>query len=249
MFVTISYMKLFVLTFVWVAYVRCECEISMEAADKCGMKMMLFGNREATAPTNDAQLDNFCGQARTNMKCVSDFNDLCLKGNVQMAIKIALNNGKKYMDKRCNNPKDRSDFMKHVQCLSPKEKMEPFHVCADKHLVMLSKLRDVTKEDRVPTLCCITHLSQDCLRKQFQSTCGEDTANYWDDSWNELVEENMSFACSNYDSIAKCESDLNPTALKTIKDVIATDDAAVLAQRHKFKSEISTAVELMEFFD
>ncbi|CAG2163074.1 unnamed protein product, partial [Oppiella nova] len=180
------FIEFFVLMCICIAHVWSDCTISMEAADKCGMKSMIFGNRDMSAPTNDAELDEFCVQVRKNGKCVSDFNDRCLKGNIQMAIKIALKNGERFIDKRCNVGKDRNEFLSHIKCLSPKEKMEPFHLCADKHLVMLTKLKEIPKGERIASLCCITHVSQDCLRQKFKSVCGEDTASYWDDSWNEL---------------------------------------------------------------
>ena len=59
----------------------------------------------------------------------------------------------------------------------------------------------------------------------------------------------MEFACSEFSDMAKCDSKLNPDALKAIKDVANIDDKAVLDAKHKFKSEISTAIEIMEFFE
>ncbi|CAG2183322.1 unnamed protein product [Oppiella nova] len=59
----------------------------------------------------------------------------------------------------------------------------------------------------------------------------------------------MQFACSNFDNLAKCESGMDAGVWKIIKDVAATDDATALAARHKFKSEITTAVELMDLFE
>ena len=130
------------------------------------------------------------------MKCVKDFNDKCLKGRTHLAIDIALNNGKRFVDKRCNNPKDRADFLTHVKCIVSKDKLEPLHICADKHLVMLTKLRDIPKPDRVASLCCISHLSQGCLRSMFKKSCNEDTQNYWDDAWDELVSQSGSIQFS-----------------------------------------------------
>ena len=59
----------------------------------------------------------------------------------------------------------------------------------------------------------------------------------------------MEFSCHDFDNLAKCESSLNPDALKAIKEVAAADDKATLDARHKFKSEITTAIELMEFLE
>lgn len=60
---------------------------------------------------------------------------------------------------------------------------------------------------------------------------------------------NMEFACEHYPTLEKCESSLNPAAMKLLKDVMAISDAEALKARHEFKSEITTAVELMEFLD
>ena len=124
---------------------------------------------------------------RQNIKCVHDFNNNCLTGKAHMAVEIALNNGNAFIDKRCNNPKDRAEFLQHVHCIVPKDKMEALHMCADKHLVMMTKLKEIDKPDRIAALCCTAHLSQECMRQGFKKHCNEDTQGYWDDAWDELV--------------------------------------------------------------
>ena len=42
-----------------------------------------------------------------------------------------MTNAGKHLDKRCNDPKDRKEFLSHVKCLLPKEKMEPFQKNCD----------------------------------------------------------------------------------------------------------------------
>jgi len=93
----------------------------------------------------------------------------------------------RHLDKRCNDPQDRKEFLTHAKCLLPREKMEPFHVCIDKNLVMMEKLKDVAVEDRIPTSCCIFHFAQECIRKNNKAICGQETSDYWDQIINEVV--------------------------------------------------------------
>ena len=59
----------------------------------------------------------------------------------------------------------------------------------------------------------------------------------------------MEFSCNEFADLAKCESSLNPDALKLLKEAATADDAAILAAKHKFKSEIRTAIDIMEFLE
>jgi len=124
---------------------------------------------------------------RGSVKCLNDFASTCIEGWIQQVFKVGLTNAAKHFDKRCNGAKDRSEFLSHVKCLLPKEKMEPFHICADKDLVMMEKLKDVKLDDRIPASCCIFHYFQDCIRQNNKAICGEETTDYWDQIINEYV--------------------------------------------------------------
>ena len=126
---------------------------------------------------------------RTSLSCVRSFVNTCLNGFVKQTTDLALSNGAKHLDRRCDNPKDRQDFLAHVKCLSSKEKMEPFHVCADKNLVMMEQVMGMGDEDSVGAGCCIFHLFQDCIRQRNKEICGEETTDYWDEVINEIVRQ------------------------------------------------------------
>ncbi|XP_054159978.1 uncharacterized protein LOC128958188 [Oppia nitens] len=151
------------------------------------MKGSFFGNRDVMVPTNDQELDQHCTTIRESLKCLQGFTNDCLKGFVQTAIKMATGNADKHLSKRCDIKKDRDEFLTNAKCLTNKDNMEPFHVCAEKNSVMMEKLVDVALEDRIPAGCCIFHSFQDCIRTNMEKICGDTSRDYWDEVINDIV--------------------------------------------------------------
>ncbi|CAG2112568.1 unnamed protein product, partial [Medioppia subpectinata] len=198
-----------------VSQVFSGCDLS--EGDACGMKGSFFGNRNVLIPTSEAEMDTHCSTIRDSIKCLQDFTNNCLKGFVQAAIKMAVGNADKHLMKRCDNPDDRKEFLKHVSCLKDKQKMEPMHICAEKNAVMMETLMNVDLADRIPAGCCIFHSFQDCIRQNMKTQCGDDAKDYWDEVINEIAEDSVSYTCSNFESVAKCDKELNPTVWSDLK--------------------------------
>lgn len=106
---------------------------------------------------------------------------------IQAIYKKGMTNAGNHLDKRCNDPKDRSEFMSHMKCLLPREKMEPFHICVDKNLVMTEKLRGLPKEHMIASSCCIFSYFKECIRKNNKQICADETTDYWDEVFDEIV--------------------------------------------------------------
>lgn len=91
------------------------------------------------------------------------------------------------MKDRCEKSDERQEFMDHVKCLLPREKMEPLNICSDKHLVMMETVKDMPAEDRMPATCCIFFKFKECILAKTKGICGDVTSDYWDDVLAEIV--------------------------------------------------------------
>ena len=128
-----------------------------------------------------------CSNIHKNMECIQGFVNQCLSGVVKQTTELVMKNNAKHLERRCDNPKDRQDFLNHIQCLSSKEKAEPFHICADKNLAMMEMVLNMDGEEAANAGCCIFHVFQDCIRQRNKEICGEETTDYWDEVINEIV--------------------------------------------------------------
>lgn len=52
-------------------------------------------------------------------------------------------------------------------------------------------------------------------------------------------------SCPKLKSVAECDANYDAASWKTLKDQAASDDPAVLAKRHKYKSGLAPLLELL----
>lgn len=88
---------------------------------------------------------------------------------------------------RCDNEKERAEFLKHVQCFSDKAKADAIRLCADKHMVMMEKVVDFPKELRLGGSCCSSHALRECVMNHINNLCPGETGEYFDELIRDVV--------------------------------------------------------------
>ena len=51
--------------------------------------------------------------------------------------------------------------------------------------------------------------------------------------------------CGEYGSLEACDKSMNKDQWKTLLDLASSDDASVLAQKHKYKSVVAPIIEIL----
>lgn len=116
-----------------------------------------------------------------------EFAATCLTGFPQKTMGMVLTNMGNHMDNRCGKPAERQEFIDHVKCFNPRDKIEPMDVCVDKNIVLTEKVKDMSADHQMPASCCSFHLFQDCIVSTAKEVCGDGSAQYWNDMISEVV--------------------------------------------------------------
>jgi hypothetical protein len=126
-------------------------------------------------------------KVKVGIKCMSDYVAQCLTGTPKTVLRMILTNVEIHLDNRCNNSDHRREFIEHVKCFNPREKMQPLNECNDKHTVMMELIKDMDRDDQTPALCCSLRKLQECIVTKSKMICGESSSQYWDETFQEVV--------------------------------------------------------------
>jgi hypothetical protein len=121
------------------------------------------------------------------IKCISEYVAQCTTGLSQKSLGKMLADFGNHLDNRCSKPDNRHEFIEHVKCFNPREKMQPLNECDDKHIAMMLLIKDLGKDDRRSALCCSFHKFHECIVTKSKNICGEGSSQYWDDIIQEVV--------------------------------------------------------------
>ena len=116
-----------------------------------------------------------------------EYSATCLEGFPQQVSNMILTNMGLHMERRCNNPKDRSEFIENAKCFLPIEKKKPMDICSDKHTKYMELATTMGKDDHIPGTCCGYQLFRNCIVDKTKEVCGEGHSQYWDDIFDEVV--------------------------------------------------------------
>ncbi|XP_054160026.1 uncharacterized protein LOC128958235 [Oppia nitens] len=204
-----------------------SCDVDHHKLEVCVEESVFIGNPNAIVPANDAEMEQHCSMVKGGIKCAGDYADTCLNGLAQSVTRIIVKNFDSHMHKRCNQPKDRADFIDNVKCFLPKEKMKPLYVCYDKYIKSMDIAVHMPKTDAfMPLVCCGFHLFKQCVLTETKKICSDAHAEYWDDVYDEISAEAITYACNQFETVDECSKNLDPkywTQLSTIDK--ATDPA------------------------
>ena len=118
---------------------------------------------------------------------MKNYADQCVKGFPKEVMDLVISNMKDHLQTRCNDAKEKADFVENAKCFTPREKMEPLFVCTDKHIKMWELAMTMGKDDHVFGACCGYQLFKRCVVAATKQTCGEGQSQYWDDMFDEVV--------------------------------------------------------------
>ena len=92
------------------------------------------------------------------------------------------------MEKRCDNPKDKKDFVQYVGCLLPKDqKMKTINVCNEKHTKMIELAIEMGEDGHIHGSCCAYYLFRHCVLDEINKICGEGHRQFWDEIFDDVV--------------------------------------------------------------
>ena len=100
---------------------------------------------------------------------------------------MILTNMALHMEERCNNPKDRAEFIENARCFLPKEKMKPLDICSDKHTRYIEIASKMGKDNHVAGTCCGYFLFKQCIVNEAKILCGGGHSQYWDEIFDDVV--------------------------------------------------------------
>ena len=119
---------------------------------------------------------------------IKAFGETCLTGFPKEAMKILLKSMKDHMEKRCDNPKDKAEFIQYVGCLSPKEeKMIAINICSEKHTKMISLALEMGEKGHIHGSCCSFYFFKHCVLEQIEHLCSGGHRQFWDEIFDDIV--------------------------------------------------------------
>ncbi|CAG2162561.1 unnamed protein product [Oppiella nova] len=226
---------------------RSECKITEEQLDNCFHDAMFLGNLDSIIPSNEDEMSHHCSTINGGVNCARDYSASCLTGFPQQVTEMVLTNMGHHMESRCNKPSERAEFLENVKCFLPKEKMKPLHVCGDKHTKFMEIASKMSKEDaHLAFMCCAYQVFKHCILTNTIQICSEGHAQYWDEIFEEVASEAVTFACSDFDSVDKCAAKLKPEDWAKIKTIDQATDPAVWA--HNMRTPIKFMLEMINKF-
>ncbi|RWS06822.1 hypothetical protein B4U79_11412 [Dinothrombium tinctorium] len=196
-----------------------SCEVSIEQADKCALKLMFEGDRERVVPRSLDDMEAHCRNATTKIKCIEK-HAKCYSSFPRQVMGTALSNIKRAYKQRCSR-EGKKEFLKHTRCIKSEKQSEPAHQTLDKWTYNMKYiLSSVKHEDHIPACCCAFHVfRQDLIRtvnKLCENTTKDSTAKYIEQNISAGVSDFLDLGCNRFRTIADCRKNL-PNITKTIE--------------------------------
>lgn len=182
-----------------------------------------------------------------SMGCLISMNDKCVTGPPQLFMKKLFGSIKQSISDRCDDPENLQEFLDNLQCLDTDAKVEAVRKCSDKHIVILEAVSNFKPEARSGALCCAFQGHQDCLEKVVREQCGDSQANYFKSLVAENADEIAFRQCDNFNTLAKCGSNLPADQWTTLSPLFDADPADARF-KHSYKSPVPILVKMLDKF-
>ena len=124
---------------------------------------------------------------KSGLKCLKDEATHCMKGPMQAATLMIMNDQEANVNEHCDSPQHRSDFLQHIQCFQDVSKADAVRLCVDRHLTMMELIATKPKETWHGTVCCANTAMNNCIIDTITKQCSGDTGAYFSDMIQEGV--------------------------------------------------------------
>lgn len=218
---------------------------TVEELDQCAYEISFLSNRGLVVPSDDAGVVDLCNKAKAGLKCLADHARDCAKGAMKSLTIKVMNDLERHLHTRCDNPDERAEFLKHVQCFHDQSKIDSVRLCADKHMVMLEKVSNLPKPLRLGGACCSSHSLRDCAINKITSLCSGETGDYFNEMIGEIAEENIELVCKEYSDTDRCAAKYDPATWAELKAIMDSEDPA-MADKHKYKTVVPLIVKMLK---
>ncbi|CAG2176074.1 unnamed protein product [Oppiella nova] len=105
----------------------------------------------------------------------------------------------------------------------------------------------MSKDDPfLPFMCCGFQEYKHCVLTNTEKICTVGHSQFWDEIFDEISMEAITYACSSYDSYDNCNKNLFPEGLKQIKTISEATDPAVW--HHGFKTPVKFLLDMIKKF-
>ncbi|XP_074599699.1 uncharacterized protein LOC141854054 [Brevipalpus obovatus] len=186
-----------------------DCKKKLTKADECLKKIIYIGDWNLTLIRSDADLGAHCKLTKEKFACVKNYQR-CLNNFPREVFNILSRNARKMNKERCEDPKGRAEFLKHIQCMD--ESTMGVNVCMDKVIRLFEYLAKNVSGDRdemLSSTCCAVHRGLDCFTTKVKKVCNKKTGAatdvYFTEKVNELVNDVFDLACADYSTISACQ--------------------------------------------
>ncbi|XP_054158427.1 uncharacterized protein LOC128956738 [Oppia nitens] len=227
-----------------------QCRQTVDEADKCGQHLTFFGDPDVLIPTTEEEMDKHCKLMFDAIKCLHQYSRTCLPTFPRQALGIFLYDMKQVINKRCNIPYMRINFLEYAKCWWPRERLHKTNVCVDKHIAQLEYIgKHVDPEFQIPAICCTSHQRHDCIKREISDICDDQNVEYVIEIIDGSTQAMYEFTCEGFTSTKACAKYFNTSIWSPIRDIGNTDDEKLLATRHKHRSVLGPIITIITHFD
>lgn len=187
------------------------------AVDQCHLRELdlcaATGAGQNKVPTNDAEIDTYCGMADEGKQCMGNYTAKCTTPIQKELITFATEGAKDLGEKFCKHGDAlRVDYLKHAPCIA---KAQPdAKKCVTDVQAGLEKIEVAKFQDRISTACCTYVRYQKCSTGVIEGQCGKEAVEYGNLIIKLASSNLIDVMCQGYGTNPVCDSLLPPPGTK-----------------------------------
>jgi len=202
------------------------CE-QLEQIGERGFRKMFIAEEGGTIPKTEAEFETRCNEGKKLYKSLLEYKK-CLKPFPRQIFETTTQSVSKLLKKNCGDAEGKKIALKVLQCTTP-EAVKSGQTCAVGSLDTIEKLSKSTdkKEKLIPKLCCLAHVTTDCVRRKVGDIKCEDKSvdvnAHMEEIINSMSKDALDIACNDYKTLKQCEASV-PDVVAELKKTVETDN-------------------------
>jgi len=215
----------------------------LENMAETGVRKMFVAEEGGKLPQNAADLENHCNEGKKLYKTLLEYKK-CLKPFPQQIFTTTTQSIGKLIKKNCGDEAGKKNALKLVEC-AKEQNLAKGHKCAIGSLDALQKISESgdTKAAILPKVCCLAHVSTDCIREKLSKIqCSDPTVKpleHFEEIMGTISKDAMDIACQDYKTMASCQAKI-PNEIKEMKQMV-DNGAESLGKRSLIKPLLEIA--------